>query len=177
MEKNEIDFRWNVEKRIVLSTIGNRTIQKQFIAIYHDKNPSAIAREVITAYKEFCADISEAYFSFGQSVKLSRYLRERHGITISEKTLINWLRSMGVEIQKPTRERQRIVRTKWERDTVKKIEDLSQQLESTERQYNNVVDGLMVCKSGLRICERENKILIQKLAGCREELTETIIKG
>ena len=84
---------------------------------------------------------------------------------------------MGVEIQKPTRERKRVIRTKWEHDAVKKITDLSQKLESTERQYNSVIDELMACKSGLRTCKREKESFVRKLAGCREELKENIITG
>lgn len=173
---NDTNFRWAIEKKIALSEIGNRTIQKQFITNYHGKNHFAIAKEVIKAYREFCADINKTYSTYG-SVKLSRYLREAHNIVVSEKTLISWLRSMGVEIQKPTRERKRVVRTKWEFDVVRKIEDLSQNLEFAERQYKSVVDELMVCKSDLRICEREKESFMRKLAGCREELKEIIITG
>lgn len=173
---NDTNFRWNVEKRIALSAIGNRTIQKQFIANYHDKSPSAIAKEVIEAYNEFCSDISRAYSTYG-SVKLARYLCEAHSIVVSEKTLIAWLRSIGVEIQKPTRARRRVIRTKWERDAVKKIENLEESLEFFETQYNSVIHVLMACKSDLRICEREKESFMRKLADCKQELTEISIKG
>ena len=174
--ENETKMRWEIEEKIILEKIGKRTIQKQFIANYRDKNPYAIAKEAIKAYSEFCADISRTYSTYG-SVRLTRYLCEVYNIVVSEKTIIEWLRSIGVEIQKPTRERKRVVRTKWEFDVVRKIEDLSQNLEFAERQYKSVVDELMVCESDLRICEREKESFMRKLGGCREELKEIIITG
>lgn len=175
-DKNVTEMRWKLEEKIALSKVGNRTIQKQFIANYHEKNPQDRAKEAIKAYNEFCIDISKAYITYG-SVKLSRYLCEVHNIIVSEKTLIGWLKSIEVEIKKPTRERHRIVRTKWEYNAVKKIEYLEKELKFLKKQYNSVIDELMECKSDLRICEREQESFIRELAGCREELREIIIKG
>jgi hypothetical protein len=177
MEKNT-DFRWEVEKKIVLLKIENRTIQKQFIANYHDENPQALANEICGAYDHFSVVLTRAYVKaeYGAG-KLVNILKDEYNINASEKTIIEWLRSMGVEIQTPTRERKRVIRTKWERDAVKKITDLSQKLESTERQYNNVVNELVACESDLRTCKREKESFMRKLSSCREELKETIIKG
>jgi hypothetical protein len=131
--ENETNFRWDIEKRIALSEIGNRTIQKQFIANYHDTNPYAIAKKAIEAYNEFCADISKAYITYG-SVKLSRYLCEAHEIVVSEKTILNWLKDHGVTIQQPTRGRERLPRTTWEKNLYDKIENLESKLKEGEKQ-------------------------------------------
>ncbi|NIA11994.1 MAG: hypothetical protein GWP10_20310 [Nitrospiraceae bacterium] len=174
MQETETDFRWKLEEKIALSKIGDRTIQKQFLANYHAKNPYSIAKEAIKAYKEFCADISRTYSTYG-SVRLSRYLCEVYNIVVSEKTLIAWLRSLDVKIHPPTQQRERVARSRWERERMREIKRLREELDWLKKTYNTTIDELSMCRSALRLCVSEKESLEHKLTRKEVEIKEIMI--
>ncbi|NIA10067.1 MAG: hypothetical protein GWP10_10150, partial [Nitrospiraceae bacterium] len=109
--------------------------------------------------------------------KLVRYLYGVYGITVTEKTVLSWLRKHGVAIQPPMWERERILHSRWERERVREIERLREDVESLEKRYDFSIDELIVCRSNLRMCKMENISLTEKLEECEKEIKETILGG
>jgi len=176
--KNKSDISQEIQRKIAISMIGSGTIEKQFIRNHLDKNPSATADEINEAYKHLVDDVTRAYLRAGYgSKKLVRYLYGVYGITVTEKTVLTWLGKHGVTIQPPTWERERILRSRWERERVREIEGLIEDVESLEKRYGSCVDEMVTCKSELRICKKENVSLMRKLDGCRQEVEELILSG
>jgi len=176
--KNETEINQEIQQKIAISMIGSGTIEKQFIHNYLDKNPSATTGEITEAYKHFVGDVTRAYrrARYG-SKKLVRYLYEAYNITITEKTVLSWLIKHGVTIRPPTRERERILHSRWERERVREIEGLTEAVESLQKRYDSSVGELVACESKLRICEKENISLIRRLEGCEQEVKEIILGG
>lgn len=111
------------------------TIDKQFFTIFFDKNPYATDDAADEAYTHFCADVTGAYQRADySSVKLAEYLLDAYNIDVSPKTILNWLKDHGVTIQQPTRERERLPRTTWEKNLYDKIENLESKLKEAEKQ-------------------------------------------
>jgi hypothetical protein len=176
--KNKSDISQEIQRKIAISMIGSGTIEKQFIRNYLDKNPSATADEISEAHKHLVDDVTRTYLRAGYgSKKLVGYLLEVYSITVTEKTVLSWLRNHGVAIKPPTRERERILHSRWERERVGEIERLRDDVESLEKRYGSCVDEMMTCKSELRMCERENRSLTSRLEGCRQEVKELILSG
>ena len=176
--KNKSDISREIQRKIAISMIGSGTIEKQFIRDYLDKNPSATADEIDEAYKHLVDDVTRAYLRAGYgSKKLVGYLLEVYGIPVTGKTVISWLRNHGATIQPPTRERERILHSRWERERVGEIERLRDDVESLKKCYRSRVDELAACESELRMCERENRSLTSRLAGCKQEVKEMILSG
>jgi|GEM_PF-5089375 len=63
---------------------------------------------------------------------------------ITEKTVLAWLRKHGATIQPPTRERERVLHFRWERERVREIESLRKDVESLEKRYGSCVDEMMI---------------------------------
>ena len=176
--KNKSDISRDIQRRIAISTIGSGTIEKQFTCNYLNKNPSATADEINEAYKRFVDDVTGTYLRAGYgSKKLVGYLLEAYGITVTEKTVLSWLKKHGVTIQPPTRERERVLHSKWERERVGEIERLRGDVESLKKCYHSRVDELVACESELRMCERENRSLTRRLEGCKRDVKEMILGG
>ena len=176
--KNKSDISQEIQQKIAISMIGSGTIEKQFIRNYFDKNPSATADEIDETYKHLVDDVTRAYLQAGYgSKKLVGYLLEVYGMTVTEKTILAWLRNHGATIQPPTRERERVLHSRWERERVREIESLREDVESLEKCYHSRVDELVTCKSELRMCERENRSLTSRLEGCKQEVKEIILQG
>ena len=176
--KNKSDISQEIQKKIAISMIGSGTVEKQFIRNHLDKNPSATADEINEAYKHLVDDVTRAYLQAGYgSKKLVRYLYGVYGITVTEKTVLSWLRKHGVAIQPPMWERERILRSRWERERVREIEGLREDVESLEKRYDSRVVELAACESDLRMCKKENMSLTSRLEGCRQEIKELILGG
>ena len=176
--KNKSDISREIQQKIAISMIGSGTIEKQFIRNYLDKNPSATVYAINETYKQLMADVIGAYLRAGYgSKKLVGYLFDVYDITVTEKTVLSWLRKHGVTIQPPTWERERILHSRWERERVGEIERLRDDVKSLKKCYHSRVDELVTCESKLRMCERENRSLTSKLEGCREEVKEMILGG
>jgi hypothetical protein len=176
--KNKSDISQEIQQKIAISMIGSGTIEKQFIRNYLDKNPSATADEINEAYKHLVDDVTRAYLRAGYgSKKLVRYLFEVYGVMVTEKTVLSWLRNHGATIQPPTWERERIIRSGWERERVGEIERLEDDVEALKKCYRSRVDELVACESELRMCEMESRSLTRRLEGCKQEITEIILQG
>ena len=176
--KNETEINQEIQQKIAISMIGSGTIEKQFIHNYLDKNPSATTGEITEAYKHFVDDVTQAYLRAGYgSKKLVRYLFEVYGITVTEKTVLSWLRNHSVTIQPPTRERERVMHSRWERERAREIESLREDVESLQKRYDSNVGELVACESKLRVCENENRSLMRRLEGCEQEVKELILSG
>ncbi len=108
--------------------------------------------------------MTRAYLRAGYgSKKLVGYLHEVYSITVTEKTILTWLRNHGVTIQPPTRERERVLHSRWERERVGEIERLRDDVESLKKCYHSRVDELVACESELSMCKRENRSLTSRL--------------
>ena len=176
--RNKSDISREIQQKIAISMIGSGTIEKQFTCDYLNKNPSATADEISEAYKRFVDDVTRAYLRAGYgSKKLVGYLQDVYVITVTEKTILTWLKKHDITIQPPTRERERILRSRWERERVGEIERLREDVESLEKRYGSCVDEMVTCESKLRMCERENRSLTSRLEGCKREVTEIILHG
>ena len=176
--KNKSDISREIQRKIAISMIGSGTIEKQFIRDYLDKNPSATVYAINEAYKHLMDDVIGAYLRAGYgSKKLVGYLFDVYDITVTEKTVLSWLRKHGVTIQPPTWERERVLHSRWERERVGEIERLRDDVEALKKCYRSRVDELVMCESELRMCERENRSLTSGLEGCREEVKELILSG
>ena len=152
--------------------------QEQFTCDYLNKNPSATADAINEAYKHFVDDVTGTYLRAGYgSKKLVGYLQDVYSITVTEKTIITWLRKHDITIQPPTRERERVLHSRWARERVGEIERLREDVESLEKRYGSCVDEMVTCKSELRMCERENRSLTRRLEGCKRDVTEIILHG
>jgi len=170
-------IRGEIERKIVLSKIGRGTIEKQFVDYFFRKHPTATADEVFEAYDRFVDDVTGAYVRAGYgSTLLTRYLHV-YGVSVSEKTILDWLREHDVTIRPPTRERERIIRTKWERNLVEEIKTLKEDKESLKKRYDDVIDELVLCESDLRMCNREKMSLTKKLETCEQEIKEIALHG
>ena len=176
--KNKSDISKEIQRKIAISMIGSGTIEKQFIHNYLDKNPSVMADKIDEAYKHLVDDVTRAYLRAGYgSKKLVGYLQDVYSITVTEKTIITWLRKHDITIQPPTRERERVLHSKWERERVRAIERLRDDVEALKKCYRSRVDELAACESKLRMCERENRSLTSRLEGYKQEITEIILHG
>lgn len=176
--KNKSDISQEIQRKIAISMIGGGTIEKQFIRDHLDKIPSATADEIDEAYKHLVDDVTRAYLRAGYgSKKLVGYLQDVYSITVTEKTIITWLRKHDITIQPPTRERERVLHSKWERERVREIERLRDDVEALKKCYRSRVDELAACESELRMCERENRSLTNRLDGCEQEVREIILHG
>ena len=176
--KTKSDISQAIQRKIAISMIGSGTIEKQFIHNYLDKNPSATVDKIDEAYKHLVDDVTRAYLRAGYgSKKLVGYLQDVYSITVTEKTIITWLRKHDITIQPPTRERERVPHSKWERERVREIEMLRDDVETLKKCYRSRVDELAACESELRMCERENRSLTSRLEGCKREVKEMILSG
>jgi len=172
-----INPRLEMEKSIVLATIGKGTIQKQFLDYYVDIHPVFHANDVISDYNRLKADVIEDYKAGIGSTEIVKDLYRRCDIKVTTHTLLTWLRALDVPIRPPTRERQRVIRTEWERERMKEIKRLKEEIASLKKTHNAMIDELMMCKSTLRLCTSEKESLEQKLALREEEIKEITIKG
>ena len=132
--KNKSDISQEIQRKIAISMIGSGTIEKQFTCDYLNKNPSATADEIDEAYKHLVHDVIGAYLRAGYgSKKLVGYLQDVYHITVTEKTILTWLRKHDITIQPPTRERERVLHSKWERERVREIERLRDDVEALKK--------------------------------------------
>jgi len=169
--------RIEMERSIAIGVIGNSTIAKQFLDYYVDIHPDFRSNDAIREYNQLKADIIDRYTSGAGSTEIVKELYRRYDIKVTTHTFIVWLRSLGVTIRPPTRERERVIRTKWERERVREIQRLKEELESLENTHSTTIDELMICKSTLRMCVSEKESLERKLARREEEIKEIMIKG
>ena len=167
--------RLEIEKRIVLGVIGKGTVQKQYLAYYADMHPGFRSDDVISEYNRFKDGIMSRYVAGMGSTEIVKELYKQYDIKTTAKTLIALLRSSGVTIRPPTQERERMVRSKWERRRIEEIKRLKEELARLENTYNATSDELELCKSTLRLCVGEKDRLESKLARRDEEIKELMI--
>lgn len=173
----EEEIKREIRKKIMLSAIGSGTIEKQFFDYYDAKNPCATVDDVVEAYHRFVGELGRLYNVGYGSTMLVRILSEEYYVNITIKTLLSWLREHGVAIRLPTRERVRVPSTQWERERIYEIKMLQEGADFSKKQHDSTIDELMMCRSALRMCDREKRSLTEKFEECRKERLELIISA
>ena len=170
------ETRPKMERSIALGVIGKGTLQKQYLDYYVDLHPEFHANDAINEYNRFKSDIITQYKAGMGSTEIVKELYRRYDIKVTAKTLLAFLRSLDVMIRPPTQQRERVIRSKWERRRIEEIKRLREELRRLENTHNATSDELELCKSTLRLCTSEKDRLERKLARRDEEIKELMIK-